>query len=153
MAPRNTHGDIAPNVADILRELASFTNDGSSNGLDSRKEYNIVDTHVQQHDSRSESVPQKAAEAQLLQDSTQKPANASQPPANGFAQHLLKLQEITEAAKKQTKESKESSKDKTSTPAKQSASPANITEWAPALRHVSRLAAQDPFLESAVRKV
>ncbi len=60
--------------------------------------------------------------------------------------HLEALRQITEAAQKKAT-NKQQSQPVTS---KAATTPSHIIDWPPALRHVSRLAAQDPDLERSI---
>jgi hypothetical protein len=76
---------------------------------------------------------------------------------SSFLEHLQKLEEITAAAARDSKKRPAGN----STPklgsgyeaSKSIASPNNILEWAPALRHVSRIGGPGSELEDAVKKV
>jgi hypothetical protein len=76
---------------------------------------------------------------------------------SSFLNHLQKLEEITAAAardsKKRPAEGSTPQPDSEYEPSKLNASPNSILQWAPALRHVSRIGGPGSELEGAVKKV
>ena len=66
--------------------------------------------------------------------------------------HLLRLQQIMAESRAQAP-AQPDPKAYSTEQSRQQVEPAVILDWAPALRHTSRLGAQNPHLEDAIRKV
>lgn len=148
--------EVDEQVEGLLQELASFSRSKTSSSMGDlySPEMPITRPSILVSGASASPAPAPQHHSRNIALETELPLQAptAHTTTSEIQNHLLRLQEITDAARQRAKQAEPPVKVENPKP-QQAASPSSITEWAPALRHVSRLAARDPDLEKAVRRV